>query len=243
MDGFDGFEEGVSMTRNGRLSFLNRSADGQPIVFLHGLGASIRTWRKLLPFIPEGLDVYLVDLLGHGQSDVPTIDYDIMTQVNSVRDMATDIGLYDPIIFGHSYGAWVATHYSTANRVKGLILEDSAGLEAQVGEIISSGKKDDYTKELVAESLKIGANETVMRSIASNFDKYLLTKDVLSKVSANTLLVWGSDDAIVPTRFGEWERGLISGSRLTMVEGGGHVPHWTKPDVVGNMIAEFCARL
>ncbi|MDE1865565.1 MAG: alpha/beta hydrolase [Candidatus Micrarchaeota archaeon] len=243
MEGFEDFEENFSVTRKGRLFFLHRAGEGQAIIFLHGVGATVRTWRKLVPFIPANLDVYLVDLLGHGRSDSPVISYDIMVQVNALKDMTSSLGLHEPVLFGHSYGAWLATHYAATSNTKGVILEDSAGLEAQANEIIDSGKRDEYLNGIVKESLKIGANEAVMRSIASNFDKYMLNKEVLSKVTTKTLLIWGSNDEVVPLRFGEWERGLIPHNRFMVIKGGGHIPHWTIPVDTGRAIAQFCGEV
>ena len=44
---------------------------GPPILFLHGLNDSHRTWRKIWPRL-EGRRILMLDLPGHGMSSDPT---------------------------------------------------------------------------------------------------------------------------------------------------------------------------
>jgi pimeloyl-ACP methyl ester carboxylesterase len=46
------------------------SGVGQPLLLIHGFGASIDHWRKNIPVLVEGgYQVYAIDLLGFGGSD------------------------------------------------------------------------------------------------------------------------------------------------------------------------------
>ncbi|MGI8933188.1 MAG: alpha/beta fold hydrolase, partial [Phormidesmis sp.] len=54
------------------------AGEGQPIVLLHGFGASIGHWRKNIPVLAAaGYRVYAIDLLGFGDSDKPALDYSL----------------------------------------------------------------------------------------------------------------------------------------------------------------------
>src|SRR5690242_20111336 len=44
---------------------------GVPVVFLHGFATSSRLWADVVPLIPAGHRLVIVDLLGHGRSDRP----------------------------------------------------------------------------------------------------------------------------------------------------------------------------
>jgi pimeloyl-ACP methyl ester carboxylesterase len=47
-------------------------ADGQPIMLIHGFGASVGHWRNNVPAMVErGYRTYAIDLLGFGGSDKP----------------------------------------------------------------------------------------------------------------------------------------------------------------------------
>jgi pimeloyl-ACP methyl ester carboxylesterase len=51
---------------------------GQPLILLHGFGASIGHWRQNIPVLAEGgYRVFAVDLLGFGKSDKPPLDYNL----------------------------------------------------------------------------------------------------------------------------------------------------------------------
>lgn len=52
--------------------------EGQPLVLIHGFGASIGHWRKnIAPLASAGYRVYALDLLGFGASDKPVLDYSL----------------------------------------------------------------------------------------------------------------------------------------------------------------------
>ena len=48
---------------------------GPPLILLHGLGASLITWRDNLEALSKNFRVYALDLPGHGDSDKP-LDFD-----------------------------------------------------------------------------------------------------------------------------------------------------------------------
>ena len=47
----------------------------EPILLIHGFGASFRHYRKLIPELSKRYKVYAIDLLGFGSSDKPLLDY------------------------------------------------------------------------------------------------------------------------------------------------------------------------
>lgn len=54
--------------------FLAGPLDGEPVLLVHGFGASINHWRKTIPALLDTgkLKVYAIDLLGFGGSDKPS---------------------------------------------------------------------------------------------------------------------------------------------------------------------------
>ncbi|MGH7998743.1 MAG: alpha/beta fold hydrolase, partial [Brasilonema sp.] len=49
---------------------------GQPLLLIHGFGASIGHWRKNIPMLAQkGYRVFALDLLGFGGSNKPTLHY------------------------------------------------------------------------------------------------------------------------------------------------------------------------
>ena len=65
-----------------------------------------------------------------------------------------------------------------------------------------------------------------------------LTGDA-QKISAPTLLIWGSDDKSVPLNDGEFFAELIKNSRLEVFPGVGHSPHRERAEDTARLIKEF----
>ena len=134
----------------------------------------------------------------------------------------------------------MAIHYSLRQKTEGLMIEDCAGMESQQLEVDAAGKREEYRNALIEGSLKIGANEKVIRSAAGNFERSMITSYILSKVASRTFLIWGDDDQFVPIKFGRQMHEQIKDSDFLIIPGAGHVPHRTKPDIVAGAISRFC---
>jgi pimeloyl-ACP methyl ester carboxylesterase len=70
---------------------------GQPLVFIHGLGASCRDWEAQVQHLCKTHQVITLDLRGHGRSDKPDGPYDVPM---FVRDI---IGLFDSLHIGPAH--------------------------------------------------------------------------------------------------------------------------------------------
>ena len=51
--------------------------EGAPLLFIHGLGSSIRDWEPQVDFFAERYKVILFDVRGHGKSSKPPGPYSI----------------------------------------------------------------------------------------------------------------------------------------------------------------------
>ncbi|MGC8587054.1 MAG: alpha/beta fold hydrolase [Candidatus Micrarchaeia archaeon] len=244
MDYNEDFENGYTATRNGNIYYMHHPGTSESILFLHGLGASTMVWQRLVKFIDEKFDVYLIDLLGHGNSDAPRIDYTVDALCDSVYDVINNFGIAAPYIFGHSYGGLVAAQTEYKYRLtKGLILEDAAGLEENFGRIEKNDKQERYKETVLKEAMKLNSNKDyVLRSILdSYFGSAKLTGDLLGEISKPTLLIWGSDDRIISIDYANTLSKLIKNSTLHIVKGAGHDPHFTHPEEVASELEAFIA--
>ena len=61
----------------------------------------------------------------------------------------------------------------------------------------------------------------------------------LGLITAPTLIVWGSDDAVTPLSQAEDLQGTIAGSSLEIVSGAGHRPHLEDPEATAAAIEAF----
>jgi len=83
--------------------------EGPPILFLHGIGASIFTWRFLAPLLSEKYSLVLVDIPGFGLSSKSTKhDYSLDGQAEILHEFLEKIGYHQTSIIGSSMGGLIA---------------------------------------------------------------------------------------------------------------------------------------
>ena len=64
-------------------------------------------------------------------------------------------------------------------------------------------------------------------------------REQLKNISVPTLIVWGSDDRIVPINCGELYKDAIPNSRFEVINQTGHFVEMEKPEDLSNLIFEF----
>jgi pimeloyl-ACP methyl ester carboxylesterase len=90
---------------------FERQGAGPPVVLVHGLGASLFSWRDVVEELSTRFTTYAVDLLGFGSSPAPGgFPYTIAAQAQAVADFMNAQGISDPILIGHSMGGGVCLH-------------------------------------------------------------------------------------------------------------------------------------
>lgn len=102
--------------------------DGEPIVFIHGLGSSSRDWFAQVPHFEDRYRVIRVDLRGHGQSERPSGPYHI---AQFARDVAVTLRKLDAApahVVGLSMGGMVALQLAAdaPHLVRSLVVVNSA---------------------------------------------------------------------------------------------------------------------
>jgi pimeloyl-ACP methyl ester carboxylesterase len=107
---------------------------GEPILFVHGFGASTFSWRYLVPALGKDARLLLLDLKGFGGSPKPADgQYSIYDQARLVHRFITDRKLTNLTLIGHSYGGGVVLVTSLSllaegqQRLRRLVLIDSVG--------------------------------------------------------------------------------------------------------------------
>src|SRR3989440_2134559 len=109
------------------------AGQGPPVLLLHGLNDSHRTWREIWPRIP-GRRVLMLDLPGHGMSSRPDAPYTLDWNATQVARWIEQLDLRDLDVAGHSYGGGVAQWLllKCRSRIRRLALLSSGGLGREV---------------------------------------------------------------------------------------------------------------
>jgi pimeloyl-ACP methyl ester carboxylesterase len=99
---------------------------GDPIVLLHGLGASKITWLPVLAPLAERHRVIVPDLPGHGESDKPRHDYTPRFYARVLRHFMDALEVERAAVVGNSLGGRIALELAlrSPGRVAGLALLD-----------------------------------------------------------------------------------------------------------------------
>lgn len=105
----------------------------KPLVLaLHGVGGHAETYSR--NFGPHGEHFWFVaiDMLGHGWTDKPAIDYQVKDYADHVLDVLETLGRDKAMISGESLGGWVATYLAVHRPavVEKLVLNTAGGWTA-----------------------------------------------------------------------------------------------------------------
>jgi pimeloyl-ACP methyl ester carboxylesterase len=105
---------------------------GEPIVLIHGFPTSSHLWRDVVPLLPSGGRVVVLDLLGYGRSDRPMErDLSIKGHAERVIALLDALRIQYAAIVGHDLGGGIAQYLAVRHptRVERLCLIDSVGFD------------------------------------------------------------------------------------------------------------------
>lgn len=98
-------------------------AEGKPqLLLLHGTGASVHSWRDLMPLLAGHFDVIAMDLPRHAfTTGHPPTDMALPTMASAIADLMRRMSLHPAIIVGHSAGAALALQLALDHHYDGPI--------------------------------------------------------------------------------------------------------------------------
>jgi non-heme chloroperoxidase len=248
-----------------RLEYEERGdPDGVPVLLLHGVTDSRRSWDPVLPHLPPSIRAVALTQRGHGDSDRPDAGYTLDDMAGDAAGVIEALELGPAIMAGHSMGAWVATRAAIdrPDLVHGAVLAASLGIARRNADFAAlceemSGLADPVDPGLVrefqlstterplpgaqlnlfvAESLKLPAR--VWRAVFAGMLEIDLSAG-LPSLEAPALLVWGDRDGLATRAEQDWLLEVIPDARLEVYEGTGHALHWEEPRRFAARLAAF----
>ncbi|MBU1016626.1 alpha/beta hydrolase [Patescibacteria group bacterium] len=219
------------------LEILKNANASKYLVILHGWQRSLKEWKPIARKMPK-YNILLVDLPGFGFSSPPPKPFDNYDYARIIIKLLRKLKIRKYVLLGHSSGGRVAAIISVLKPrdAAKLILVSSAGL-------IDTRFKNSALKKIgglspilnilpsaIAEKIKnaFGSSDyRASKNLKKTFIKVVnqdLTS-VFSKISAQTLIIWGEQDKVLPVNQAKILKNLVQKSKLRIVWGTGHNPH------------------
>jgi pimeloyl-ACP methyl ester carboxylesterase len=235
---------------------------GAPVVYLHGPFG--QEWDGFLDDLASYRRVYAPAHAGSEQTeDLEQLD-GIPDLLLYYDDLFDRLALERVDLIGHSFGGMVAAEYTATfrNRVGKLVLIDAMGLwrdDAPVQDhLLVAPEKlvkllfHDPSKPEVAAKLAMPKERDAMNAaIVHRFGSLASTSHFihpiperglrkrLRRIKAETLVLWGAQDALVPAAYAAEFGALIPNVRVEMIEKAGHSPQVEQRKVLSGHLERF----
>ena len=129
-----------------KVHYLNRGKGNSALVFIHGWTCNADFWKPQMQDFPS-LRLIAIDLVGHGQSDKPRVDYTMDYLARSIDAVLTDAKVKHAVLVGHSMGTPVIRQYYRLfpTKTDGLVIVDGA-----LRLVVSKEQMDEFVAPLKA---------------------------------------------------------------------------------------------
>ncbi|HYI14027.1 MAG TPA: alpha/beta hydrolase [Thermomicrobiales bacterium] len=240
---------------------------GTPVILLHGYPDSSYSFMPLLPFLPPSIRAIAPTQRGFGDASRPDSGYTMDDFAGDVLALMDVLRIEAAVVVGHSMGSLISQRFAIRypERTLGLVLIGTASIFSnhpdlqafqEAVEAMQGALDPDLVHEfqagmfmnppapglldgLIAESLKAPVHvwQQALRGIMTTN-----TSDDLSRITAPTVIIWGTEDPLCPRSEQEILLAGIDNSRLSVYRGGGHCVNWEQPDAVAAEIVELASR-
>ncbi len=231
------------------------------VALVHGLGDTAMTWDKTMlgsggaSMPPEGTLLLAVDMPGT-EGSAPAADYGVRAQARVLR-AALETRCPEWTVAGNSLGGWISWWLAVdwPQGVKRLILINAAGLKDASGLGVEAARTlaDPTIPAMKAFNLKAYARPRAVperawpavvasirgRPTAAIFAALRMedTLDAhLAGVKAETVIVWGEADGVLPRAMAERAGRGIRGARVDYIPECGHLPQQECPASVSKAL-------
>jgi len=233
-------------------------AAGQPpLVLVHGAGGTRLHWPPTLRRLP-GVEVYALDLPGHGEAPGPW-QSTIEGYRQAIVEWMQALGLPPAVIVGHSMGGALALSLAldAPERVAGIVLVGT-GARLRVHPLLleaaaSGGLPTETLATLVSWWYSPEAphrlRELATRVLAATNTEVLYGDflacdgfDVMERLGAidrPALVVVGEDDRMTPVKYARFLAENLPVARLEVIPGAGHMVMLEKPAAVEQVLSDW----
>ena len=243
--------------------------EGIPVVLLHGVTDSRRSFEPIWDHLPTEWHTIAVSQRGHGASDRRPSSYSTSDFAGDIALLADVLDLPPMVVVGHSMGSSVALQLASdrPDLVRALV---GIGTFAQYGDkpdlrayrdgelaALADPVPDAIARDFQLSTLANPIAEATLemmgresRSVPARiwraaFDGLLEDRFCagIPTIQAPVLLMWGSADSYARRADQDILRSALPNARLLVYEQVGHALHWEQPLRFANDLADFVASL
>ncbi len=208
-----------------------------PIVLIPGLGMSGSYMIPSALKLAEKADIYCLELPGFGQSSKPTFVLDISDLSIALASVLQQSNIERAILVGHSFGCQIAVEFALLypEKLERLILTAPTG-DAEIRSafryfvrfIFNIPKEPISLIPLAIHAyLKAGVRRLWLTLKFALHDSF---EDKLSRIQTQTLVIIGTKDPIVSTRWANKITKILPQGKLVSIEGAAHAINYNSPD-------------
>ena len=220
---------------NGMDMYVERCGEGEPLLLLHGgTGAGVN-WRLIFESPPQGYQLIVPDLRGHGRSTNPTLTVTFRQLALDVLGLLECFGVRKVKAIGMSMGAKTLLHVATLQpeRVEAMVLVSAAPyfpeatrslMRAAAAATHSEQEWERMRQWHVHGDDQIRALWDMPNQFANDYEDMSFTPPRLGTIQARTLIVHGDRDPLYPVTLAAELHAAIPRSYLWIVPNGGHGP-------------------
>lgn len=257
-----------TLSANNIKLYYKVTGQGQPLVFVHGLGSSARDWENQVPVFAKDYQVITFDLRGHGQSDKPAGPYTIPMFAADLAGLLAGLSVKSAHLAGISLGGAIAFQFALdhASMVKTLTVVNSAPslggtleqarqeIERRVGVVQQYGMRamgQALGPALFPEAEHAALRETFIQRWAENdpgayieATRSMLGWDVtdqLNSIQCPTLII-AADQDYTPVAVKEAYVKLMPNAQLAVIAKAHHAVPIERPQEFNATLAQFLAR-
>jgi pimeloyl-ACP methyl ester carboxylesterase len=244
-----------------------RAGDGPPLVLLHGyVGDGPTTWRRQLEGLCDEFTVVAWNAPGVGRSSDPPESFGMAGYADCLAGFVEGLGLERPHVAGLSFGGALALEfYRRHAAIPATLILASAyagwggSLPAEVAEqrlqqalVLADLSPDEFVGALLPTMFSDATPPEVVDAFGATMLAFHPAgframarasaedlRGVPAHVKVPTLLVYGDKDVRAPLSVAEDLHAAISGSKLAVLPGAGHVCNIEAPEQFNRAVRNF----
>jgi 3-oxoadipate enol-lactonase len=255
---------------NGVSTYVERRGRGFPVVLVHALGMSVRSWDPVAEVLAEHFEVVAYDYRGHGRSEKVGAACNIPVLAEDLRSLLERLALRPVHLVGLAVGSMIAQQLVLADPglVSALVLASPRSELDRLGVAYNEQRAEMVEAQGMRSAMKVTIERAFPHDFADSHPEVMrwfrgefLSNDPhgyaavlrglssfgvtrrLQEIRCPTLLLAGEFDQLCPVSEAASMQSRIAGSRRETLPGVGHFGAIEAPGQIAKQVLEFVQSL